>query len=59
LCDFVRRYVLCKANGSTEAAVLGGGLLGLEAAKAVRDLERIPCSGICSRLMLRQLDKGQ
>jgi nitrite reductase (NADH) large subunit len=27
-----------KANGSTEAAVLGGGLLGLEAAKAVRDL---------------------
>ena len=27
-----------KAKGATEAAVLGGGLLGFEAAKAVRDL---------------------
>ncbi|MBW4362100.1 nitrite reductase large subunit NirB [Flavobacterium taihuense] len=48
-----------KANGSTEAAVLGGGLLGLEAAKAVRDLGLNPhVVEFAPRLMPRQLDKG-
>jgi nitrite reductase (NADH) large subunit len=48
-----------KLNGSTEAAVLGGGLLGLEAAKAVRDLGLNPhVVEFAPRLMPRQLDKG-
>ena len=48
-----------KQNGSTEAAVLGGGLLGLEAAKAVRDLGLNPhVVEFAPRLMPRQLDKG-
>lgn len=48
-----------KIKGSTEAAVLGGGLLGLEAAKAVRDLGLNPhVVEFAPRLMPRQLDKG-
>jgi len=48
-----------KANGCTEAAVLGGGLLGLEAAKAVRDLGLNPhVVEFAPRLMPRQLDQG-
>lgn len=48
-----------KRNGATEAAVLGGGLLGLEAAKAVRDLGLNPhVVEFAPRLMPRQLDKG-
>ena len=48
-----------KQNGSTDAAVLGGGLLGLEAAKAVRDLGLNPhVVEFAPRLMPRQLDKG-
>ncbi len=48
-----------KRNGSTEAAVLGGGLLGLEAAKAVYDLGLNPhVVEFAPRLMPRQLDKG-
>jgi nitrite reductase (NADH) large subunit len=48
-----------KQNGSTEAAVLGGGLLGLEAAKAVRDLGlNAHVVEFAPRLMPRQLDKG-
>ncbi len=48
-----------KKNGATEAAVLGGGLLGLEAAKAVRDLGLNPhVVEFAPRLMPRQLDKG-
>jgi len=48
-----------KQNGATEAAVLGGGLLGLEAAKAVRDLGLNPhVVEFAPRLMPRQLDKG-
>ncbi|WP_348822920.1 nitrite reductase large subunit NirB [Flavobacterium aestuarii] len=48
-----------KANGSTEAAVLGGGLLGLEAAKAVRDLGlNAHVVEFAPRLMPRQLDQG-
>ncbi len=48
-----------KKNGSTEAAVLGGGLLGLEAAKAVYDLGLNPhVVEFAPRLMPRQLDKG-
>ena len=48
-----------KMNGATEAAVLGGGLLGLEAAKAVRDLGLNPhVVEFAPRLMPRQLDKG-
>nr|WP_315253751.1 nitrite reductase large subunit NirB [uncultured Flavobacterium sp.] len=47
-----------KQNGSTEAAVLGGGLLGLEAAKAVRDLGLNPhVVEFAPRLMPRQLDQ--
>jgi nitrite reductase (NADH) large subunit len=48
-----------KKTGATEAAVLGGGLLGLEAAKAVRDLGLNPhVVEFAPRLMPRQLDKG-
>jgi nitrite reductase (NADH) large subunit len=48
-----------KQNGATEAAVLGGGLLGLEAAKAVYDLGLKPhVVEFAPRLMPRQLDKG-
>lgn len=48
-----------RMNGATEAAVLGGGLLGLEAAKAVRDLGLNPhVVEFAPRLMPRQLDKG-
>ncbi len=48
-----------KQNGCSEAAVLGGGLLGLEAAKAVRDLGLNPhVVEFAPRLMPRQLDKG-
>ncbi len=48
-----------KAHGATEAAVLGGGLLGLEAAKAVYDLGLNPhVVEFAPRLMPRQLDKG-
>jgi nitrite reductase (NADH) large subunit len=48
-----------KSKGATEAAVLGGGLLGLEAAKAVRDLGLNPhVVEFAPRLMPRQLDKG-
>lgn len=48
-----------KQNGATEAAVLGGGLLGLEAAKAVYDLGlNAHVVEFAPRLMPRQLDKG-
>ena len=48
-----------KQQGATEAAVLGGGLLGLEAAKAVYDLGLNPhVVEFAPRLMPRQLDKG-
>ena len=48
-----------RANGATEAAVLGGGLLGLEAAKAVRDLGlNAHVVEFAPRLMPRQLDQG-
>lgn len=48
-----------KINGATEAAVLGGGLLGLEAAKAVYDLGLNPhVVEFAPRLMPRQLDKA-
>jgi nitrite reductase (NADH) large subunit len=48
-----------KQRGATEAAVLGGGLLGLEAAKAVYDLGLNPhVVEFAPRLMPRQLDKG-
>ncbi|HSD09131.1 nitrite reductase large subunit NirB [Flavobacterium sp.] len=48
-----------KANGATEAAVLGGGLLGLEAAKAVRDLDlNAHVVEFAPRLMPRQLDQS-
>jgi nitrite reductase (NADH) large subunit len=48
-----------KQKGATEAAVLGGGLLGLEAAKAVYDIGLNPhVVEFAPRLMPRQLDKG-
>jgi nitrite reductase (NADH) large subunit len=48
-----------KQNGGTDAAVLGGGLLGLEAAKAVYDLGlNAHVVEFAPRLMPRQLDKG-
>jgi len=48
-----------KADGKTEAAVLGGGLLGLEAANAVKNLGlNAHVVEFAPRLMPRQLDKG-
>ncbi len=48
-----------KAEGKTEAAVLGGGLLGLEAANAVKNLGlNAHVIEFAPRLMPRQLDKG-
>ena len=48
-----------KQNGATEAAVLGGGLLGLEAANAVLGMGLKPhVVEFAPRLMPRQLDKG-
>ncbi|WP_285009752.1 nitrite reductase large subunit NirB [Pedobacter faecalis] len=53
--DMIRDY----AVGAKSAMVLGGGLLGLEAAKALMDLG-VPQTGIvefASRLMPRQIDQ--
>ncbi|GAA3509782.1 nitrite reductase large subunit NirB [Aquimarina addita] len=48
-----------KAAGKTEAAVLGGGLLGLEAANAVKNLGlNAHVVEFAPRLMPRQLDTG-
>ncbi|WP_299437241.1 nitrite reductase large subunit NirB [uncultured Aquimarina sp.] len=48
-----------KAQGKTEAAVLGGGLLGLEAANAVKNLGlNAHVVEFAPRLMPRQLDKS-
>lgn len=48
-----------KTAGKTEAAVLGGGLLGLEAANAVKNLGlNAHVIEFAPRLMPRQLDKG-
>ncbi|MHA7057953.1 nitrite reductase large subunit NirB [Aquimarina sp. M1] len=48
-----------KTQGKTEAAVLGGGLLGLEAANAVKNLGlNAHVVEFAPRLMPRQLDKG-
>jgi len=48
-----------KADGKTEAAVLGGGLLGLEAANAVKNLGlNAHVVEFAPRLMPRQLDEG-
>lgn len=48
-----------KAQGKTQAAVLGGGLLGLEAANAVKNLGlHAHVVEFAPRLMPRQLDKG-
>jgi nitrite reductase (NADH) large subunit len=57
--DLEAMLAYAKDNGVTSAAVIGGGLLGLEAAKAVRDM------GVTSHiiefadiLMCRQIDAG-
>ena len=53
--DAIRAY----ARGRTTGAVVGGGLLGLEAARALQGLGL--CSGVVEvapRLMPRQLDEG-
>jgi len=48
-----------KSQGKTQAAVLGGGLLGLEAANAVKELGLdAHVVEFAPRLMPRQLDKG-
>ncbi len=48
-----------KAEGKVEAAVLGGGLLGLECANAVKELGlNAHVVEFAPRLMPRQLDKG-
>ncbi len=48
-----------KANGKTEVAVLGGGLLGLEAANAAKELGlNAHVVEFAPRLMPRQLDEG-
>ncbi|UOB18084.1 nitrite reductase large subunit NirB [Abyssalbus ytuae] len=58
--EAIKSYALkIKQQGSTEAAVLGGGLLGLEAAKAVKDLGlKTHVVEFAPRLMPRQLDEG-
>jgi NAD(P)H-dependent nitrite reductase large subunit/NAD(P)H-dependent nitrite reductase small subunit len=49
--------ILAYAGNATRAAVIGGGLLGLEAAKAVRDLElETHVIELAPRLMPRQVD---
>jgi nitrite reductase (NADH) large subunit len=49
--------ILAYADGATRAAVVGGGLLGLEAAKAVRDLDlETHVVELAPRLMPRQVD---
>ncbi len=46
-----------KKLGRSQAVVLGGGLLGLEAAKALKDLDfEVHVIEMASRLMCRQLD---
>lgn len=57
--DLEAMLAYAKDNGVTSAAVIGGGLLGLEAAKAVKDM------GVTSHiiefadiLMCRQIDEG-
>jgi len=57
--DLEAMLAYAKDNGVTSAAVIGGGLLGLEAAKAVKDM------GVTSHiiefadiLMCRQIDQG-
>ncbi len=48
-----------KSKGKTQAAVLGGGLLGLEAANAVKELGlEAHVVEFAPRLMPRQLDQG-
>ncbi|MDY8138174.1 nitrite reductase large subunit NirB [Aquimarina sp. 2201CG5-10] len=48
-----------KTEGKMQSAVLGGGLLGLEAANAVKELGlKTHVIEFASRLMPRQLDKG-
>ncbi len=48
-----------KSEGKTQAAVLGGGLLGLEAANAVKELGlEAHVVEFAPRLMPRQLDQG-
>ncbi|UGU16888.1 nitrite reductase large subunit NirB [Sinomicrobium kalidii] len=56
--DAIKDYaVRIKREGKTNAAVLGGGLLGLEAAKAVKDLGlKAHVVEFAPRLMPRQLD---
>ncbi len=49
--------ILAYAGTATRAAVIGGGLLGLEAAKAVRDLDlETHVVELAPRLMPRQVD---
>jgi NAD(P)H-dependent nitrite reductase large subunit/NAD(P)H-dependent nitrite reductase small subunit len=49
--------ILAYASAATRAAVIGGGLLGLEAAKAVRDLNlETHVVELAPRLMPRQVD---
>jgi nitrite reductase (NADH) large subunit len=53
--DAIQAY----SRGGTSAAVIGGGLLGLEAAKAVRDLGlKTSVVEAAPRLMPRQLDEA-
>jgi len=51
--------ILAYAEGAVRAAVIGGGLLGLEAAKAVRDLDlETHVIELAPRLMPRQVDEA-
>ncbi len=55
--DWVRRWI---AEGARSMAVVGGGLLGLEAARHLRSssLERVSVLEVAPRLLPRQLDEG-
>ena len=51
--------ILAYAGTATRAAVIGGGLLGLEAAKAVHDLDlETHVIELAPRLMPRQVDEA-
>jgi nitrite reductase (NADH) large subunit len=54
--DAIRRYV---TSGTRNAVVVGGGLLGLEAARYLQgpDIERVTVVEIMPRLLPRQLDE--
>ncbi|WP_031469337.1 nitrite reductase large subunit NirB [Sciscionella sediminilitoris] len=57
--DAIREAALARRPGRSSALVVGGGLLGLEAAKALRDMGLSPhVVELADRLMPVQIDEG-